>query len=78
MQQSDTCRLAQLRCHTAVEGHIYSKFTWGNRKSLVELPAAAGIDVRSQLLQYYRQAHTRSVSAGVSALGAVWSGSCWE
>jgi len=27
---------------------------WGNRKSLVEDPAAAGLDVRAELLQYYK------------------------
>jgi secreted Zn-dependent insulinase-like peptidase len=47
-------RLAQLRCHTSLEGHIYRKFTWGNKKSLVTLPAAKGIDVRSELVQYYK------------------------
>ena len=54
VQQDDGSRLAQLRCHTAKEGHTYQKFTWGNRKSLVELPASRGIDVRSALVQYYK------------------------
>ena len=54
VQQDDGSRLAQLRCHTAKEGHTYRKFTWGNRKSLVELPASQGIDVRSALVQYYK------------------------
>jgi nardilysin len=44
----------QLRCHTAREGHLLRKFGWGNRKSLVEDPAAAGVDVRGELLKYYR------------------------
>ena len=52
--QNDNCRLAQLRSHTAREGHLYQKFTWGNRKSLVEQPAEAGIDVRQRLLSYYK------------------------
>lgn len=34
-------------------GHVYSKFTWGNKKSLWEAPAAAGLDVRAELLKYY-------------------------
>jgi secreted Zn-dependent insulinase-like peptidase len=34
-------------------GHVYSKFTWGNKKSLWEAPAAAGLDVRDELLKYY-------------------------
>ena len=54
VQQDDGSRLAQLRCHTAKEGHTYRKFTWGNRKSLVELPASRGIDVRAALVQYYK------------------------
>ena len=43
-----------MRCHTAKDGHIYQKFTWGNRKSLVEIPASKKIDVRSELIQYYK------------------------
>lgn len=54
VQQDDGSRLAQLRCHTAKDGHIYRKFTWGNRKSLVEVPASKNIDVRSELVQYYK------------------------
>lgn len=27
---------------------------WGNRKSLVDDPAAAGLDVRAELLKYYK------------------------
>lgn len=44
----------QLRCHTAREGHLFRKFGWGNRKSLVEDPKAAGLDVRAELLRYYK------------------------
>ena len=54
VQQSDACRLAQLRSHTARAGHLYRQFTWGNRKSLVEQPADAGIDVRHRLMSYYK------------------------
>lgn len=54
VQQDDSMRLAQLRCHTSCAGHIYRKFTWGNKKSLVSLPAEKGIDVRSELVQYYK------------------------
>lgn len=44
----------QLRCHTAKDGHIFRKFGWGNAKSLKDDPAIAGIDVREELLQYYK------------------------
>ena len=59
--QSDACRGMQLRCHTAREGHLFRKFGWGNRKSLVEDPAAAGLDVREALLAYYRCDAVRAV-----------------
>jgi nardilysin len=53
--QSDSCRLSQLRSATAQSGHPANKFGWGNRLSLAEQPAAAGLDVREQLLCYYKQ-----------------------
>lgn len=53
--QSDSCRLSQLRAHTSRAEHPASKFGWGNRKSLVEDPAAAGIDVRAALLEHYKK-----------------------
>lgn len=56
--QSDACRSLQLRCHTAKEGHLFRKFGWGNRKSLVEDPAAAGLDVRAELLRYYKEQYS--------------------
>ena len=46
--------MAQLRCHTAKPGHIYNKFSWGNRKSLFDEPKARGVAVRDELVQYYR------------------------
>lgn len=52
--QSDGCRLSQLRCHTAQPGHIYNKFSWGNRRSLFDKPKAQGIAVRDELVKYYR------------------------
>ena len=55
VQQDDSSRLAQLRCHTARGGHMYRKFTWGNRKSLIEQPAERGVDVRAALVDYYRR-----------------------
>lgn len=52
--QSDSCRLMQLRCHTSRQGHLCRKFAWGNRKSLMEDPGVAGIDMREELLTHYR------------------------
>jgi secreted Zn-dependent insulinase-like peptidase len=33
---------------------VYNKFSWGNKKSLWEEPAAKGLDVRQELLDYYK------------------------
>lgn len=54
--QSDSCRMAQLRCHTAIEGHPFRGFSWGNRASLWDQPRAAGIPIRDRIVQYYRSA----------------------
>jgi nardilysin len=51
--QSDGCRLAQLRAHTASAGHPFARFAWGNRASLADGPAAAGLDVRGAMLDFY-------------------------
>ncbi|KAK9808961.1 hypothetical protein WJX72_007074 [[Myrmecia] bisecta] len=56
--QMDDCRVSQLRCHTAKEGHVFRKFSWGNRKSLCDLPKAAGVDVRDELVKYYQQQYS--------------------
>lgn len=52
--QRDSERLAQLRCHTSKLGHPYKTFFWGNMKSLWQDPQDQGIDVRTELLAYYR------------------------
>ena len=54
--QSDSCRLQQLRCHTSRQGHLFNRFTWGNRSSLLDEPRKCGIDVRKDLVDYYRWA----------------------
>ena len=59
--QSDGQRLEQLRCHTAQKGHILNRFSWGNALSLKDKPRRAGIDVRTELLQYYKCAHQSDV-----------------
>ena len=51
--QSDGCRLAQLRAHTAAPGHPFARFAWGNRASLADGPRAAGVDVRAAILDFY-------------------------
>ncbi|KFM22670.1 Insulin-degrading enzyme [Auxenochlorella protothecoides] len=56
--QSDGCRAQQLRAHTARPGHELSKFGWGNRRSLAQEPAAAGVDVRGGLVRHYTQQYS--------------------
>lgn len=41
-------------CLQAVAGHVYTKFSWGNMKSLWQDPVDKGLDVRQQLMNYYR------------------------
>ncbi|GAX76258.1 hypothetical protein CEUSTIGMA_g3702.t1 [Chlamydomonas eustigma] len=53
--QVDGCRVSQLICHTAEEGHIYRSFSWGNKKSLWDEPREAGINIRDQIFQHYNQ-----------------------
>ncbi|EER16998.1 insulin degRading enzyme, putative, partial [Perkinsus marinus ATCC 50983] len=49
---SDSARLEQLGCYMAEKDHIWKKFTWGNKKSLLQ-----GSDdyskLREALLQFY-------------------------
>lgn len=65
--------MLQLRCRTAREGHLFRKFGWGNRKSLVEDPATAGIDVRQELLQYYRCVFERVEGARWHGFGRIFN-----
>lgn len=46
-RQSDESRLDELLCRAAPPHHPYARFTWGNRASLVDEPAAAGVDVHA-------------------------------
>ena len=43
-----------LMCTQAKDGHVYRKFSWGNKKSLWDDPKAQGVDVREELLSYYK------------------------
>ena len=56
------------QAHHGSRNHLHAHnhtCRWGNRKSLVEDPAAAGIDVRGELLKYYRYAVFATVSVCV-------------
>jgi nardilysin len=52
--QEDSCRVSQLICHTAMQGHIYQGFSWGNKKSLWDQPRASHVDIRSEILNHYK------------------------
>ncbi|KAJ6379114.1 hypothetical protein OIU76_015846 [Salix suchowensis] len=51
--QSDACRLQQLQCHTSGPGHPFNRFSWGNKKSLVDA-MEKGINLREHILKLYR------------------------
>ncbi|CAI5526406.1 unnamed protein product [Closterium sp. Naga37s-1] len=72
--QSDVCRVQQLQCSTCVQpDHPFRKFSWGNRKSLIDDPAKLGVDMRERLLQLYSRFYT----AGAMRLVVVGGGECW-
>ncbi|XVE58917.1 hypothetical protein DITRI_Ditri05aG0001400 [Diplodiscus trichospermus] len=51
--QNDSCRLQQLQCHTSEHGHPFNRFSWGNKKSLVNA-VENRIDLRQQILKLYK------------------------
>ena len=54
-QQNDACRQDQLIAHLSDDDHVYRRFGWGNAKSLVEVPKAAGTDVRAHLAAFHKR-----------------------
>ena len=56
--QNNAARLSQLRCHTATEGHVFRKFSWGNFRSLIEQPTQKGHVPRDLLLKYHKSAYS--------------------
>ncbi|GAV58620.1 Peptidase_M16 domain-containing protein/Peptidase_M16_C domain-containing protein [Cephalotus follicularis] len=51
--QNDDCRLQQLQCHTSTPDHPFNRFSWGNKKSLLDA-MEKGINLREQILKLYR------------------------
>ncbi|XVF46119.1 hypothetical protein PTKIN_Ptkin03bG0001100 [Pterospermum kingtungense] len=51
--QNDSCRLQQLQCHTSEHGHPFNRFSWGNKRSLIDA-VEKGIDLRKQILKLYQ------------------------
>ena len=54
---STYCELAhphsQMACSSAVPGHTYGNFSWGDKRSLWDGPRSRGIDVRARVLDHY-------------------------
>ena len=57
---SDSNREAQVHAALIDEAHPYNTFGWGDRRSLVERPAAARVDMQREM----RQFHAQHYSAG--------------
>ena len=54
---SDANRLSQVQCATCLAGHVYSKFVWGNKRSLSTSPSerTPPLDVRESVLRFYEE-----------------------
>lgn len=57
--QNDMWRLYQLDKSTSKAGHPYTKFGTGDSRTLQDIPAAKGIDVRAALLAFHAQVRQR-------------------
>jgi secreted Zn-dependent insulinase-like peptidase len=60
--------LTQVQCHTAREGHPWRIFSWGNRKSLVDMPKENNVETRPLLVDYYN-AHYKAEQMALVVLG---------
>lgn len=69
---SDHIRWEQVLCATAVPGHPVAKFSWGNLKSLRDIPKHLGVDPLKELRKfynnYYYAANMRVVVIGAYSL----------
>jgi secreted Zn-dependent insulinase-like peptidase len=74
-KSSDDCRRQQLLCATANPAHPFSRFAWGNLRSLQEIPALLGIDPLAEMRQffdrYYYAANMRLVVMGAYTLDSM-------
>lgn len=66
--QDDDCRLSQVRCQCAKNGHPFGKFGWGNLKSLTKVPQKAGKDLRAEMLAFHQE-HYRAPRMRLVVLG---------
>lgn len=57
-QNSDSCRIQHLMCHTCghgIEDHPIAKFSWGNLKSLKEVPKVKNINPLEKMMDFYKE-----------------------
>jgi nardilysin len=59
--QNDRIRTQQVLCDVTPSSHPYHRFSWGNKKSLQELPGEQGVDVRYQILQFYEKYYSANI-----------------
>mmetsp|Transcript_29851 Transcript_29851/g.97207 ORF Transcript_29851/g.97207 Transcript_29851/m.97207 type:complete len:1027 (-) Transcript_29851:78-3158(-) len=67
--QSDPARLQAMQGHSAVAGHPFGKFSWGNKKSLVDAAANANADLRTLVYRFYEE-HYCAERMSLVVLGA--------
>lgn len=53
VNQNDSCRLAQARAIRAKPDHPAAKFSWGNKKSLFDIPVSRDVDIQGELLHHF-------------------------
>ena len=61
----DGDRLSQLRCHLCADGHPRKGFGWGDARSLVAQPAAAGVDVRAEMHKFHESHYSANLMTTV-------------
>lgn len=56
VRNNNLVRLQQVMCETSIEGHPYSRcFIWGNMESLKYNPERNSVDVREQMLHFFKR-----------------------
>lgn len=59
--QNDRVRLQQVLSATTPKSHPYHRFSWGNRKSLKDLPEQQGVDVRPAIVDFYERNYSANI-----------------
>ncbi|CAH0520454.1 unnamed protein product [Peronospora belbahrii] len=59
--QNDRIRTQQVLCDVSPANHPYHRFSWGNKKSLHELPEKTGIDVHKHIVEFYDKYYSANI-----------------